>query len=79
MLGTRAFSISLSLSLSLSLFLSLSFSHSHTHTHTLCSALHRAVQRQDFSMMSHLIKLGADPLLANTAGRTAVQLLALKV
>jgi hypothetical protein len=40
--------------------------------------LHRAVQRQDFPMMSHLIKLGADPLLGNTAGRTPVQLLALK-
>ena len=30
-------------------------------------------------MMSCLIKLGADPLLANTSGRTPMQLLALKV
>jgi hypothetical protein len=42
------------------------------------TVLHRAVQRQDFPMMSCLIKLGADPLLPNTAGRTPVQLLALK-
>jgi hypothetical protein len=42
------------------------------------TVLHRAVQRQDYLMMSLLIKLRADPLLPNTAGRTPVQLLALK-
>ena len=89
--GTRppslSFSLPPSLPPSLSPSFSLSFSLSDWFRSTFCilqyfafcSVLHRAVQRQDFSMMSCLIKLGADPLLANISGRSPVQLLALKV
>ena len=42
------------------------------------SVLHRAVQRQDIPTVTHLIRLGADPLLRNTFNSSSAQMLALK-
>ena len=42
------------------------------------SILHRAVQRQDMATVTHLIRLGADPLLRNTFNSSSAQMLALK-